>query len=670
MCGIIGLICAKESALDLGKIVEKLASCLAHRGPDEKNTWIDRDTGIAFGHRRLSIVELSSLGSQPMISASGRFVITYNGEIYNFQALRKELEGLGSKFRGGSDTEVMLAAFEEWGIEQGCKKFVGMFAFGVWDQRERVLTLARDRLGEKPLYYGWNRGFFGFASELSAIGQAPGFEGRVETEALDSLLRHGYIFDPLSIYQGIYKLPPGCMVQLKLEELNSKPGDFNPQVNSLKGPRAYWSALESAERGLKEPFAGNFAEGCLKLEELLKEAIKGQMIADVPLGAFLSGGIDSSLVVALMQAQSARPVKTFSIGFEEKEYNEANHAKLVAKHLGTDHTEMYVTSKDALDVVPLLSTIYTEPFADSSQIPTYLVSKIARRSVTVSLSGDGGDEIFGGYLRYPMAESLHRKISYLPGFFRAGLAGLIKSFPPVVWDRLLGMLKPLAPKALNFHNPGQKLLNLARVLGVPDALEMYQRLLPFVDREKIVLNGSTDIQPWFTAPGGMDALSSMMLCDLLHYMPFDILVKVDRAAMAVSLESRAPLLDHRVVEFALSLPTGFKIEKNTTKRILREVLYRYVPRKLVDRPKMGFGIPFNEWLRGPLREWAEDLLDERSLRQQGYLDAGIVRERWRQHLSGRYSWGGLLWNILMFQGWLKSNRSLFARDEQLGAAAS
>lgn len=641
MCGITGIM--GQSTTELTSCVRDMVASIRYRGPDDFGIWCDERVGIGLGHARLSILDLSPEGHQPMVSASGRYVIVFNGEIYNFAELRSELEVVGQKFRGHSDTEVMLAAFEEWGIEKAVPRFVGMFAFALWDRHTRTLTLGRDRLGEKPLYYGWQGETFLFGSELKALRAHPAFRAEVDRNALALLLRHNYIPAPYSIYQGISKLLPGCLLTVSLSQRN-------PQI------APYWSGKQAIEAGLTHPFEGSESAAVSALEALLKDAVGQQMVADVPLGAFLSGGVDSSTVVALMQAQSSRPVKTFTIGFHEEGYDEAQHAKLVARHLGTEHTELYVMPKEAMDVIPRLPALYDEPFSDSSQIPTFLVSELARRHVTVSLSGDGGDELFGGYNRYFWATNIWRRVGWVPQPLRAALAGALTALPPSAWNGVFGGLSRFLPVGWRYANPGDKLHKLAEILAVRTPEEIYLGLVSHWKQPTEIVRGThepptvlTDPARWADLP---DFEQRMMYLDQMTYLPDDILTKVDRAAMGVALETRVPLLDHRVVEFAWSLPLSMKIRHGQGKWLLRQVLYRHVPKELMERPKMGFGVPIDMWLRGPLKGWAEELLDEARMQREGYFNPRPIREKWEEHLSCRRNWSYYLWDVLMFQAWL------------------
>jgi asparagine synthase (glutamine-hydrolysing) len=644
MCGIAGFWQTKWGTEGPLEILDRMGAALAHRGPDDSGTFHDGATGIGLAFRRLSILDLSPEGHQPMFSVSGRYVIIFNGEVYNFEEIRAEL---GTRqWRGHSDTEVMLEAIERWGLESAVQRFVGMFAFALCDRQERKLYLVRDRLGIKPLYYGHVGGNFVFGSELKAVRQHPDFYGDIDRDVLALYLRHNYVPSPHCIYKGLHKLRPGHILMLN-----------SPVGAPVLHP--FWSGNDVAREGLRSPFAGSDTEAIEQLQNRLLSAVRLRMIADVPLGAFLSGGIDSSTVVALMQAQSSRPVKTFTIGFQEDGYNEATHAKKVAAHLGTDHTELYLTPKDALDVVPLLPSMYDEPFSDSSQIPTYLISKLARESVTVSLSGDGGDELFGGYNRYLFTERIWNSVKRLPKFARKAVTELLRAVPPAGIDRGFQLLRPILPRNLRPATPGDKAHKLAALLSVesPEAL-YYRALSHWENPTEVVLNSQepgTVLESIAESSWPSNIEEVMMLTDLLNYLPDDILTKVDRASMAVSLEVRVPMLDHRVVEFAWKLPLHFKICNGISKWILRQVLYKYVPPELVKRPKMGFGVPIDRWLRGPLRDWAEDLLSASSLAQHGLLNVDAIRIKWQEHLSGVRNWQYLLWDMLAFQDWFRHN---------------
>ncbi|MFN7930705.1 MAG: asparagine synthase (glutamine-hydrolyzing) [Blastocatellia bacterium] len=644
MCGISGALQINSQAVDWVGVLQPMGAALVHRGPDDGGIWFDAELGIGLAQRRLSIVDLSPEGHQPMLSADGRYVVVFNGEIYNFGALRADLERLGHSFRGHSDTEVMLAAICEWGLEAALKRFVGMYAFALWDRREATLHLVRDRVGEKPLYYGWVGDVFLFGSELKALRAHPAWRGEIDRQALALFMRHSYIPTPYSIYKNIFKLVPGTILSLSAK-------------NPAGKVTTYWSAKEAAETGLRDLFRGSDEEALQLLEEKLRAAIAGQMVADVPLGAFLSGGIDSSLVVALMQAQSATPVKTFTIGFHEAGYNEAEFAKAVAVHLGTEHTELYVTPREAMEVIPRLPQLYDEPFADASQVPTFLVSQLTRRKVTVSLSGDGGDELFGGYNRYFWGRNIWNKVGWMPRELRKIAAASITTVSPATWDAAFQGLSPVLPATFKQRIPGDKLHKLAEVLAVEHPEAMYRNLVSsWKSPVEVVLNAQepetilTNKQQWADLP---DFVLRMMFLDLVTYLPDDILVKVDRAAMGVSLETRVPYLDHRVVEFAWRLPLSLKIRHGKGKWLLRQLLYKYVPQELIERPKAGFGIPIGDWLRGPLREWAAALLEEKRLQQEGFFDSAVIRVKWDEHQSGHRNWQYYLWPVLMFQAWLE-----------------
>ncbi len=633
MCGITGFLDPTPLLPDeIRARVTAMADTLAHRGPDDWGAWIDPEAGIALGHRRLSILDLSELGHQPMVSADERFVLIFNGEVYNHADLRRDLERLGHPFHGHSDTEVLLAAIQHWGIALTVPKLIGMFAFAFWDRKLRTLTLVRDAVGIKPLYYGWLDGRFLFGSELKALRAHPQFAPQIDREALSSFLHYCYVPAPHTIYRGISKLPAGTWLTVSAEKACHAPQ-----------PVAWWSMAEAAERGLREPFSGSDDEAIEELDSRLRDSVALRMLADVPVGAFLSGGIDSSVVAALMQAQNTRPIRTFSIGFQEQGYDEAPHARRVAAHLGTDHTECYVTPAEAREVIPQLPALFDEPFADSSQIPTFLVCQIARRDVTVCLSGDGGDELFCGYDRYAHLERLWQKVAWCPQPIRraTGTTALIAS----------GLLLPGV-------RGKQRLAMIGQLLTARDGIDAYTRFNShWRDHRALVIGGR---HPQFARPPQaffetrMHLRQQMTFIDAVTYLPEDILVKVDRASMGVGLEARVPLLDRRVVEFAWRLPMSMKIRGGETKWLLRRVLDRYVPRPLIERPKMGFGVPIDSWLRGPLRDWAESLLDEKRLAAEGYFHPGPIRRKWKEHLSGRADWHYLLWDILMFQAWLES----------------
>lgn len=641
MCGFAGFAGPElpggreeyESTLD------RMGQAIVHRGPDAGGVWFDGELGLGLSHRRLSIIDLSELGAQPMVSASGRYVISFNGEIYNFLTLKAELEKYGAVFRGHSDTEVMLAAFDAWGVEKALARFNGMFAFALADRSERKLYFARDRMGEKPLYYGWQGRTLLFGSELKALARHPSWQGRVNRGALPLLLRHNLIPAPHSIYSGIHKLPPASYVSLGLDQL--VPGE-------LPKPLRYWRLEDQFVDGRDWTFEGASSH----LERLLAGVVGDQMVSDVPLGAFLSGGVDSSTVVALMQNQASQPVRTFSIGFNEEGFNEAIHAAAVARHLGTDHTELYVTQQNARDLVSRLPQIYDEPFADSSQLPTYLVSEMTRKHVTVALSGDGGDELFCGYTRYPgMLRAWQRR-----GSLESRLKALSGRLPPGLAARVISSLVP-SQKGRSVDAIQLRLARARAVASAQNLSEFYRQSVSIWPDPAMALvepdEGGYGLTGPLPAQVPDDDLKTLMWRDLNWYLPDDILTKVDRAAMACSLETRIPMLDHRVVSFAMGLPTSLNMDGSVGKQVLRSVLYRHVPRELIDRPKQGFAVPVADWLRGSLREWAEELLKPARLREQGYWKAGMVRQVWSEHLSGREDYSFELWGILMFQAWLK-----------------
>lgn len=652
MCGFVGVLTRGNLARDYCgiDILSRMSEAIIHRGPDGGGHWADLDAGIGLAHRRLAIVDLTIAGHQPMVSTSGRYIIAFNGEIYNHLDLRNNLDSRRSvnQWRGLSDTETLLEAFEVWGIKSAVERCIGMFAFAVWDREDQVLTLCRDRLGEKPLYYGWqgvgDRACFLFGSELKALKVHPTFGAHINRDALGMLLQSNYVPSPHSIYNGIQKLQPGCLLTVSLK-------NFEPVIE------VYWSLTEVALAGNSKVFEGGIPQAIDDLEDLLFKAVKRQMVADVPIGAFLSGGVDSSTVVAMMQAQSKKPVKTFTIGFSELDFNEAVYAKAVAKYLGTDHTELYVTPQQTLEVISKLPTLYCEPFADSSQIPTFLVSELARTQVKVSLSGDAGDELFAGYNRYIFAHNMWGIISRFPPSVRSGIAQWIKLIDPDAFDRLFAPIQLLIPSLRRYRNMGDKLHKAADLLKAINIDELHRSLVSYWKPHDIVIGSQGgNLNQSFPYLKDLTDVQRMMVTDSITYLPDDILVKVDRAAMGVSLEGRIPFLDHHVVEFAWSLQQSLKLRDGVGKWILRQVLYRYVPKRLIERPKMGFGVPVGSWLRGPLRDWAETLLEESRLRCEGYFNPIPIRKRWEEHLSGRRNWQYYLWSILMFQTWLENER--------------
>lgn len=645
MCGILGFLNPNgvERAHALA-LAERMGRRITHRGPDDHGEWCESNDGIVLGQRRLSINDLSPAGHQPMVSSSGRYVIVLNGEIYNFLELRESLLRLGCIFRGHSDTEVALAAIEQYGLDDALSRFVGMFAFGLWDKQSQALFLVRDRIGEKPLYYGKIGASYAFASDLNALRELPDWQPTIDRDALGLMMQHFYVPSPYTIYSGVRKLMPGSYLRIERDG-----SGFD------ETPTPYWSAPDIAIDAMRARQASDPASATDELDALLRRTIRDKMISDVPLGAFLSGGIDSSTIVALMQAESSSKVKTFSIGFHEGEYNEAHEAERVAQHLGTEHTELYVSPEQALDVIPKIPELYGEPFADSSQIPTYLVSALARQDVTVALSGDGGDELYGGYTRYLLAEQVWRKFDRFPRPLRNAFSKVVGAVPEARIDAMVQPFKSLLPAQYRYKQFGNKVHKLANLCASDDPLAVYRTLISMWQRPSQVVIGCSDVDLIGGLSSTVDKVENfterMMLIDLMTYLPEDILVKVDRASMGESLEVRVPFLDHRVVEHAWSIPFDLKVRDGDGKWLLRQVLYRYVPKKIIDRPKMGFGVPVGKWLRGPLRDWAEALLDESRLRDEGYFHVAEVRAKWRQHLSGQADWAMLLWPILMFQAW-------------------
>lgn len=645
MCGFVAVFCFRPelAGAELERRARTMAARIAHRGPDGEGVWSDARCGVALAHRRLAIVDLSPAGAQPMASASRRWTIVFNGEIYNHRELRAALPDIS--WRGHSDTEVLLEAIDAWGLEAALERSVGMFGFALWDARSRELFIARDRLGEKPVYYGLADDAVIVASELKALENWPGFSPDVDRSALDDFMRRGCVHAPRTIYRQVRKLLPGSVLAISSSRARSL---FDA------APRRWWTIRPAVDSEVSAIDPKDEEGAVERLEVLLKQSIAGQMVADVPVGAFLSGGIDSSTVVALMQAQASQPVHTFSIGFNEEGYDEAVHAKAVASHLGTRHTELYVSADEARAVVPRLPAMFDEPFADSSQIPTYLVAAMARREVTVSLSGDGGDELFGGYNRYLWAERIWQRIARMPLPARRTAAAVARSIAPAQWDRAWRFL----PRRWQLAQPGDKLHKLAGLAATDNGRTAYEYLISqYRGRDSLVV-GVKEATPcqdhghWSVA--GRALADNMMLADALGYLPDDILTKVDRATMAVSLESRAPFLDHRVVEFAFSLPLSLKIRRRSGKWLLRKVLARHVPAQLTDRPKMGFGVPIDAWLRGPLKPWAGALLDPERLASEGWLDPAPLVRAWQAHQSGRENLQHLLWNALMFQSWLEA----------------
>ncbi|HET9717984.1 MAG TPA: asparagine synthase (glutamine-hydrolyzing) [Pseudolabrys sp.] len=635
MCGIAGVLTSSNGHGSLADIAGAMSGSLTHRGPDDSGLWVDAEAGVALAHRRLSIIELSDAGHQPMVSGDGRYVMSYNGEVYSHEDMRPALVARGVKFRGRSDTEVILESIAAFGLEKTLAQLIGMFAFALWDRRERTLTLVRDRLGIKPVYWAKFGNLFLFGSELKALRQHPRWTPSIDREAVATFTRYNYIPAPHTIYRGVRKLEPGTFLRVR--------AGGEPQLER------FWDAREIARCGLSNPLGGSDSELTDQLEAGLKDSIRRRMLADVPLGAFLSGGVDSSTVVALMQAADAGPVKTFTIGSDVPGFDEAPYAAAVARHLGTEHTELTVTARQALDVIPRMPEWFDEPFADASQVPTYLVSAMTRNHVTVALSGDGGDELFAGYNRYALARNIWLSLSLVPRAVRRGMAAMLTRVSPERWTSLFSSVPMRLPGQI-----GDKIHKAASVLALADGDAVYRRLITHWEPADVAPR-STELKGilWDPAVKGEfpDLLERMQFLDLVTYLPDDILTKVDRTSMAVALEARVPLLDHRVVEFAWRLPRRAKVRGATRKWLLRQVLYRHVPRELIERPKMGFSIPLGEWLRGPLRDWAESLLSEQRLREGDFFDTQFVRRYWAEHISGTRNWQYLLWGVLMFEAW-------------------
>jgi asparagine synthase (glutamine-hydrolysing) len=672
MCGIAGFIIL-SGKVDLAASyadIRRMTDTLTHRGPDDADYWVDPSGGTALGHRRLSIIDLSPAGRQPMHSRCGRYHIVFNGEIYNFEEIRTDLSSAGCNFRGHSDTEVLLAACSLWGVETTLKRSSGMFAFALWDSSLRTLTIARDRMGEKPLYYGVVGHRLVFASELRALRLSPAWGGHISHEAVAMYLRYGYIPAPYSIFRNIFKLPPASFLTFKTKSAASQP--LSPyavnQLGSDLAPVRYWSLRSVAEKGLADQIKDE-REAVESLEHLLGKSVRNQMVADVPLGAFLSAGVDSSTVVSLMQHNSNRPVKTFTVGFEDKNFNEAPFARDISKHLGTEHIELYLSASDALGRIPSLAGIFDEPFADSSQLPTLLLSELVRRHVTVCLTGDSGDELFGGYNRYWWSKRLWRLLAPWPRPLRKIVAEGITALPLSTWNSMTAPLYRWLPESAKGMqcSAGEKLLKIADAMGSRDITELYNNLVSYWKTPEDVVPGVVEPCSTITADnllsGAHDDVYNMFFWDQSGYLPDDNLVKVDRASMAVSLETRIPLLDHRIVEFSWRVPVAMKYRDGAGKWLLRQVLNRHVPKELMDRPKMGFSVPVGSWLKNELRDWAESLLSDTSLRNTGILDPRPVRRAWEDHLAGRRNMQSQLWTVLMLQSWMAANESVPAKPE-------
>ncbi len=650
MCGINGFY--SKSSSTFNNVIAKMNYAISHRGPDTDGTWLDRNSGIVLGHQRLSIIDLSDAGNQPMESNSGKFILTYNGEIYNHLEIRKEIENNYSniKWKSNSDTETLLEAIDLWGIKKTLQKIEAMFAFALWNKKARSLLLARDRIGEKPLYFGWqgigNDKVFLFGSELKSLKVHPQFERKINRDAITLQLRHNCIPAPYSIYKGIYKLLPGHFLQLNENDLKN---------SLLPSTQYYWSLTECAIDGNNNQLKLSDDEIQIDLEKLMLSSVKKQMISDVPLGTFLSGGIDSSTIVAMMQSQSSSPVKSFTIGFSEHDYSEAKYAKKIAKYLGTNHTELYVSSKKAMDVIPKLPIIYDEPFSDSSQIPTFLVSQLAKQHVKVAISGDGGDELFCGYNRHLISKKLSKIFKLTPLGFRKLFSHTLHLISSKNWSKISKVL----PNFNQYSNFGDKVYKFASAMDAKTINDAYYILCShWQNPSQVVIDSKeprtllTDFEPTLE---GLDVQQKMMVLDFLTYLPNDILVKIDRAAMASSLETRVPFLDHKLIEFAWKIPQYLKYRDGKGKWILRKILNKYVPKTLTDRPKMGFAVPIDTWLRGPLKDWAENLLSQKRLQQEGYFNSKLIRDKWSDHLSEKRNWQSDLWDILMFQAWIDEN---------------
>ena len=641
MCGIFGFI-DPHSSPDNYHILHNMSSSLIHRGPDDYGYWYDKNTGVGLGHRRLSVIDLSSYGHQPMISQSGNLVLIYNGEIYNHLELKKLLMDNGEEFIGHSDTEILLLCLQKWGLLKTLNKISGMFSFALWDINERAIYLARDRVGEKPLYYGWAKNIFIFASELKSIIIHPKFSKEINNGALISQIRYGYISCPQSIYKNIWKLPPGSFLKISLDSI---------QHHSLSKPNEYWSPIETAINGINNPFKGDEATALHVLSELLTESVKNRMVSDVPVGAFLSGGVDSSTIVSIMQSIHNRPVNTFTIGFNKNAYNEAPYAKAVAQFLGTNHHELYVTSSDILSVIPKIPEIWDEPFSDTSSIPIYLLSKLTRENVTVSLSGDGGDELFGGYNRHYRLHGLWNYLKYIPFPLSRLISFCLELVPSPVINEVTDKL-PF--NRIIDRSFGDKLAKFSRLLKTRDINKVYSQLTTHCDDYKSVLINMEHSENNYNDFMNIDVkeiTSLIMLIDLIRYLPGDILTKLDRATMAVSLEARTPFLDHKLIEYSWTLPLSMKINKRKGKWILRKLLNQYIPEELIERKKAGFDMPIDNWLRIELRDWAEDLLSKERIDGEGLLRADLIRKRWDEHIQRKKNWQQYIWGILMFESW-------------------
>jgi len=647
MCGISGIWDFGQtfSRDAFSNILKTATDRMVNRGPDSSGYWTSTHSPIGFGFRRLAILDLSSNANQPMASSNGRYHMVFNGEVYNFLEIKDKLlaENPNIPFKSTSDSEVVLNAFNHWGVSKTAAMLNGMFAIGLWDETKQELHLIRDRIGKKPLYYGWIHNCFAFASELKVFRAIPGFNNSISRDALSLFMRHNYVPTPYSIFEGIFKAQPGEITTFNKDRLKSR----------KPAQEKYWSLQSVVENAKNNPLESYDS----RLHTLLRDCVAKRMVSDVPVGAFLSGGIDSSLVVALMQEQSKTPVKTFTIGFSEDEFNEAVYAKDVAKHLKADHTDLYFSPSDTLGVIPKISSVYDEPFADSSQIPTFLVSQLARKSVTVALSGDGGDELFGGYNRYFLTEALWNKMNSLPVGMRTLFSSMGEKVPISVLTSIYNALAPGLPKKLVFSNPADKIKKILRLMKTKNIDQLYLKMVSHVDDPYEIVLDSKPVTTAIDDPNlnisSLSEIESMMYRDIMTYLMDDILVKVDRASMANSLEARNPLLDYRMIEFSWQVPINQKIKNGVGKLPLRNLLYQYIPRELIERPKMGFGVPIEKWLRGPLKDWCEDLLSQKRIREDGFFNPEPIQKMWTEHKSGKSNWHYQLWNVLIFNSWLQ-----------------
>ncbi len=653
MCGISGIIDIKNIYKHNNALcIKNMCKKLYHRGPNSFGTWEDNKLGVYLGHTRLSIIDTTMNGSQPMASSSGRYILVFNGEIYNHKELKNDISFIHNnnyEWKGQSDSEILVASIETWGVRETLNKLTGMFAFAIFDRKECKLTLVRDRFGEKPLYYGFQNNIFLFASELKAIKTHPAFENSLNINSIGQVLSNSCVIAPDTIYKGILKLNPASYLTLSIN---------HGEKIDIDKPVSYWDIINTIINGKNNPFRGDDDEAIFCVNELLKNSISKQMISDVPIGAFLSGGIDSSLVVSIMQSLSKNKVKTFTIGFNEDGYNEAKHAKKIANYLDTDHTELYVSASEALSVIPKIPKIYDEPFSDSSQIPTFLVSQLAAKDVSVSLSGDGGDELFGGYNRYIYTKNWWSIIQKFPFFFRKRTANLLNSISPSLWNSIGNNVNRIFKNNIIGNSFENKIEKISGALKINSTINLYKYFISNWKNPNNALINSSRMNTFFMPNDlNLNIVEQMMYLDTINYLPNDILVKLDRASMAVSLESRVPMLDHKLAEFSWTLPLDKKIRNNQGKWILKKTLSQYLPNELIDRPKMGFGVPIDYWLRNSLNEWAENLLDESKLRKEGYFNPKAIRKKWDEHIEGKRNWQHQLWAVLMFQAWLDENHA-------------